>query len=162
MNYISIKIIIVLNRKYKYMERRLTTTKSQLKLKVPEIEKTLDMVVLLKKKTVFLFILFKQESDESVETYYSLADNIYSKATIDKTGTVCIWLGANVMVEYTYDEAISLLHDNLEAATNRLVFIYIFIRKIQMKILDLLEINQLLQKLIWLEYTIMMFVKEEN
>lgn len=38
------------------MERRLTTTKSQLKLKVPEIEKTLDMVVLLKKKTVFLFI----------------------------------------------------------------------------------------------------------
>lgn len=48
------------------------------------------------------------------------------------------------MVEYTYDEAISLLHDNLEAATNRLVFIYIFIRKIQMKILDLLEINQLL------------------
>lgn len=54
MNYISIKIIIFLYRKYKYMERRLTTTKSQLKLKVPEIEKTLDMVVLLKKKTVFL------------------------------------------------------------------------------------------------------------
>lgn len=54
MNYISIKIIFFLNRKYKYMERRLTTTKSQLKLKVPEIEKTLDMVVLLKKKTVFL------------------------------------------------------------------------------------------------------------
>lgn len=54
MNYISIIIIIFLYRKYKYMERRLTTTKSQLKLKVPEIEKTLDMVVLLKKKTVFL------------------------------------------------------------------------------------------------------------
>lgn len=40
-------------RKYKYMERHLTDTKKQLKLKVPEIAKTLDMVKLLKKKTVF-------------------------------------------------------------------------------------------------------------
>lgn len=73
-----------------------------------------------------------------METYYSLADNIYTKATVDNTGTVCIWLGANVMVEYTYDEAIALLQQNYNTAAQRLVYIYsiilLFIRKIQMKI----------------------------
>lgn len=65
-----------------------------------------------------------------------MADNIYTKASVDNTGTVCIWLGANVMVEYTYDEAIALLQQNYDTAAQRLVYICIIMlyRKILMKI----------------------------
>lgn len=48
---------------------------------------------------------------------YSLADNIYAKAELDySTGTVNLWLGANVMLEYTYEEAIEFLSKNEEKA----------------------------------------------
>lgn len=43
-------------------------------------------------------------------TRYNLADTIYAKAEVDcSQGIVNIWLGANVMLEYTYDEALELL-----------------------------------------------------
>jgi hypothetical protein len=39
-----------------------------------------------------------------------LADNIWAKAKVpNTTGNVGLWLGANVMVEYTYIEAVKLL-----------------------------------------------------
>lgn len=48
---------------------------------------------------------------------YSLADNIYAKAELDYSeGTVNLWLGANVMLEYTYEEAIEFLSKNEEKA----------------------------------------------
>lgn len=43
-------------------------------------------------------------------TRYNLADTIYAKAEVDcSQGIVNLWLGANVMLEYTYDEALTLL-----------------------------------------------------
>lgn len=42
------------------------------------------------------------------------------RAEIPATNTVCLWLGANCMVEYTFEEAISLLSKNLEAASGNL------------------------------------------
>lgn len=52
-----------------------------------------------------------------VTTRYNLADNIYGKAEIDSsTGIVNLWLGANVMLQYTYDEAITFLSQNHENA----------------------------------------------
>jgi len=45
-----------------------------------------------------------------VVTRYNLADTIYAKAEVDcSQGIVNLWLGANVMLEYTYDEALTLL-----------------------------------------------------
>ena len=47
-------------------------------------------------------------------TNFLLSDNIWAKAKIpNESGKVGLWLGANVMVEYTYDEAIKLLSKNL-------------------------------------------------
>lgn len=48
---------------------------------------------------------------------------MYAKATVDtsSTETVCLWLGANVMVEYTYPEALTLLGENLSGAEGKLV-----------------------------------------
>ena len=46
-----------------------------------------------------------------------LSDNIWAKATLpNDTGKVGLWLGANVMVEYDYADAIKLLEANLENA----------------------------------------------
>jgi len=50
-------------------------------------------------------------------TRYSLADAVFAKAEIDtESGLVGLWLGANVMLEYTYDEAIKLLSSKEENA----------------------------------------------
>lgn len=55
-----------------------------------------------------------------METHFELSDGLYVRATIFPTSTVCLWLGANVMVEYGFDEAIELLSKNLDAATHSL------------------------------------------
>ena len=50
-------------------------------------------------------------------TRYNFADNVYGKAKIDcSVGIVNSWLGANVMLEYTYEEAIDSLSQNEESA----------------------------------------------
>lgn len=60
----------------------------------------------------------KHESDnQEISTNYLLSDNIWAKAKVPNTnGKVGLWLGANVMVEYTYAEAIVLLGKNLKNA----------------------------------------------
>jgi prefoldin subunit 5 len=84
-----------------------------LKQKVPELEKSLSLVKSL---------LSKKEGGETVGAVrYSLADQIYAKAEIDYcVGTVHLWLGANVMLEYSYEEAISFLDDKRQRAQNEL------------------------------------------
>ena len=50
-----------------------------------------------------------------------VSDNIWAKAKIpNDSGRVGLWLGANVMVEYTYQEAIVLLNKNLKNAEDKL------------------------------------------
>lgn len=52
----------------------------------------------------------KKEEEEPIITRYNLADTIYAKAQVDcSRGIVNLWLGANVMLEYSYDEALELL-----------------------------------------------------
>jgi len=52
-----------------------------------------------------------------MNTNFLLSDNIWAKAKVpNTTGKVGLWLGANVMVEYTYAEAIVLLGKNLANA----------------------------------------------
>jgi len=107
--------------KFKQYEQSLTQKRQNYLEKIPEIEKSLALVKQLKKK---------QDDDESLVTRYSLADNVYGQAEVDTSkGIVNLWLGANVMLEYTYDEAIELLSSkekaakqDLEDATNDLAF----------------------------------------
>ena len=82
-------------------------------IKIPEIEKSLKLVTFLKSK------LQDEDDDDNnkpLTTRYNLADMLYAKADISKSGVVHLWLGANVMLEYTYDEAIDLLSSKLEKA----------------------------------------------
>lgn len=94
--------------KFKAYEQNLSQKRLTFQEKIPEIEKSLALVNHLKKK---------KDEGESVVTRYNLADTIYTKAELDcSAGIVNLWLGANVMLEYTHDEAIELLSSKLENA----------------------------------------------
>ena len=94
-----------LYQKYKYMEQGQLRSRVTLKIKLPDIKKTLEIVKLMKKK---------HESDEKeFSTNFLVSDNIWAKAKIPNgDGKVGLWLGANVMVEYSFDEAIAILEKN--------------------------------------------------
>ena len=44
-----------------------------------------------------------------METNFQLSDTVYANAVIKEPQNVCLWLGANVMVEYPIDDAFELL-----------------------------------------------------
>ena len=61
----------------------------------------------------------KRDEKETLITRYSLADDVYGKAELDlDQGSVNLWLGANVMLEYTYKDAIEFISNN-EAMARR-------------------------------------------
>ena len=86
--------------KFKAYETNLGNKRLNYQQKIPEIDKTLSLVKHLKKK---------RDDGEEIVTQYNLSDTIYAKARLDTDGTVNLWLGANVMLQYTYEEAIELL-----------------------------------------------------
>ena len=101
-----------LYQKYKFMENQLSRGKESLRVKTPDIKKTLEMVRMLKEKHI---------AKETMQTNFLISDNVWAKATLpNDTGRVGLWLGANVMVEYSHDEALALLERNLKNAEIRL------------------------------------------
>jgi prefoldin subunit 5 len=101
-----------LHRKYKFLERRLLANKGQLKGKIPDILQSLDAVRLLKSS---------QDSEEGLVSNFQLCESLYATARIKKQQHIGLWLGANVMMEYTLDEAEDLLTSNLATAQASLI-----------------------------------------
>lgn len=62
-----------------------------------------------------------QEAGEDFTTFFGLADQVYAKASVRPQNRVGLWLGAGIMLEYDYEEARTLLRDNLAAAETKLV-----------------------------------------
>ena len=90
---------------YKNTEAKLLKSREIMKSKIPDIKKSLEVVESLK---------VRQGSE--IQTHYLLTDNIWAQAKINANGKVALWLGANVMVEFTYDEAYELLSKNKQNA----------------------------------------------
>ena len=102
-----------LYQKYKFMEGQLLRSRQNLRVKLPDIKRTLEMVALLKQKHM--------SDKKEVDTNFLVSDNIWAKAKVpNDTGKVGLWLGANVMVEYTHDDALQLLTKNLGSAEAKL------------------------------------------
>ncbi len=97
--------------KYKLMEHKLSQNISQLRSKIPDIEKNLDTVKMLQKRS---------EASEDLRTHFGITDLCYAEAVIEPTKSVHLWLGANVMVEYPLQDAIDLLEKNLASAKKNL------------------------------------------
>lgn len=94
--------------KYKLMDYNIATRRRKLKQQIPDLVKSLDMIEILKKQT------------EPKETQFLLSEQVFLKTTVPPTKEVCLWLGANVMLEYPLDEAEVLLKQNMETAGQNL------------------------------------------
>ena len=70
--------------KYKFMEFNLLARKKKLKSQIPDIQKSLDMIDVLEAK---------KATNEQIDTQFLLSDLLYSRAVIEPTDNVCLWLG---------------------------------------------------------------------
>ncbi|KAK8458293.1 hypothetical protein SEVIR_3G348900v4 [Setaria viridis] len=82
-------------QQYKIVEMKLLAQQRDLQAKIPDIEKCLDIVAALQAKKAL---------GEALVADFELSEGIYSRAKIEDTDSVCLWLGANVMLEYSCDE----------------------------------------------------------
>lgn len=82
------------HRKFKMLEQQVQQRRVKMMGKLPEIEKALSTVN----------VLIERGSEETVIDY-ELAESVYAKAKIKQVKAVNLWLGADVMVEYSLDEA---------------------------------------------------------
>lgn len=97
--------------KYQFMELNLRAKKSRLKDQIPDIKSSLDIVQHMQST---------KNLSETFQTHFQLGSNVYMKASVPATDRVCLWLGANVMLEYSLDDAEALLSKNHEAAIKSL------------------------------------------
>jgi len=103
----QLKVLDEKHQKYKFMESNLVNRRRRLKGQIPDIKSSLIMIDHLREKSA---------AKEEIESHFLISDQAYSKATIPPTDKVCLWLGANVMLEYSLDEAEKLLKKNLDSA----------------------------------------------
>ncbi|TDG52236.1 hypothetical protein AWZ03_001517 [Drosophila navojoa] len=94
--------------KYRFMAYNLEARRHKLKSQIPDLERSLEMVNVLRKE------------DEERETQFLLSDQVFIKTLVPPTKTVYLWLGASVMLEYPLDEAEALLKQNITSAVGNL------------------------------------------
>ncbi|GAU48153.1 hypothetical protein TSUD_302860, partial [Trifolium subterraneum] len=94
-------------QQYKVVEMKLLAQQRELQAKIPDIEKCLEVVATLQAK---------KGTGEELIADFEVSEGIYSRASIEETDSVCLWLGANVMLEYSLEEASALLQKNLDNA----------------------------------------------
>ncbi|MCJ1224104.1 peptide chain release factor 1 [Toensbergia leucococca] len=97
--------------KYQFMEVNTQRRGAGLKDKIPDIQKSLDVVQFLKTQ---------KPGSDPIETTFELNDTLYAKALVPATDEVYLWLGANVMLSYPISEAETLLESKLSAARQNL------------------------------------------
>ncbi|EFN79350.1 Prefoldin subunit 3 [Harpegnathos saltator] len=100
--------------KYKFMEYNLANKRRRLKAQIPDLERSLEMIEKLQ---------IEKNNSHNLETQFLLSEQVYAKAIIPPTDKVCLWLGANVMLEYTLDDAQEMLTKNIEAAKRNLGYV---------------------------------------
>ena len=89
-------------QRYKYLELSFEQERDLLKKKIPENEKLLEAVKFLQSK-----------EEEDIQATFPFSAGMYANAVVKKPASVCLWLGANVMLEYPFEEAASKLADNV-------------------------------------------------
>ncbi|EFA82096.1 prefoldin alpha-like domain containing protein [Heterostelium album PN500] len=87
--------------KYKYFEQKLSGNVSILTNRAKQLQETIDV-------------------DDTFSMNYELSEGVYSSAEISKPQSIYLWLGANVMLEYSFTEAKEVLRKNKETADRQL------------------------------------------
>ena len=101
-------------QQYKLVEARLLQNRVRLQAKLPDIKKARDTVRLLCERRDAV-AAGASGAPEPLDADFELADGVFARARVAAdVGSVHLWLGANVMLEYPLDEALTLLQKNLE------------------------------------------------
>ncbi|KAG6582160.1 putative prefoldin subunit 3, partial [Cucurbita argyrosperma subsp. sororia] len=79
------------------VEMKLLAQQRDLQAKIPDIKKCLDIVATLQAKKDAV-------TGEPLVADFEISEGIYSRARIEETDSVCLWLGANVMLDYSCEE----------------------------------------------------------
>ncbi|CAL5346837.1 unnamed protein product [Camellia sinensis] len=133
-------------QQYRLVEMKLLAQQRDLQGKIPDIEKCLDIVATLQAK----------KGTGALLADFEVSEGIYSRARIQDTDSVCLWLGANVMLEYSCEEATKLLQMNLENARASLEVIVADLQFLR----DQVTITQVKSQS--LAYTTGMFINAES
>ena len=91
--------------KFKFTEGQFGKYRESMNVKIPEIEKAIKLIEYL-----------RSSDEESFSTKFPLTDGLYTQAECTERDVVYLWLGANTIVGYNYEEALELLNKNLANA----------------------------------------------
>lgn len=89
---------------YLMIEQRLMQRRASLSGKLPEVQKTLDALLMLQQR---------HNAEEEVLFHFGLGSQVFAKARVKPRTKASLWLGAGVLLEYPLEEAIELLERNL-------------------------------------------------
>ncbi|VDK65623.1 unnamed protein product [Onchocerca ochengi] len=103
----GIRRLEAIYRKYKQVEQQLTEQKLRLVSKLPDLKKSIEVVNHLEEKS---------KRNEAMELTHLLNDHVYQRVKTDSLDKVLLWLGSNVMVEFSLNEARCILEDNYKSA----------------------------------------------
>mmetsp|Transcript_1586 Transcript_1586/g.2455 ORF Transcript_1586/g.2455 Transcript_1586/m.2455 type:complete len:190 (-) Transcript_1586:120-689(-) len=97
--------------KFKLIEQKLLQSHSRSMSKMPEIEKNLEVIEFLQENGK---ADLSAETSESINVTFPFGDTLHIDCQLEKSSSspLGVWLGANVMVEYSCDEAKELLMRN--------------------------------------------------
>jgi prefoldin subunit 5 len=91
------------------MEGQIVKHTDTIRMKLPDLKKGLETVEFL-----------KTQNNKAMKIDYMISNNLWAKAEVPVTDKVCLWLGADVLCEYTLEEANVVLSKNYEAAVTAL------------------------------------------
>ncbi|KAH8921538.1 prefoldin subunit 3 [Atractiella rhizophila] len=99
--------------KYRFMEGTTLNRLSGYEEKIPELERSIEVVQLL---------MERKEKEEDLETTFELADTLYSRARVEAKdlSEVYVWLGANTLLSYPLPQALELLTSKLSTVRKSL------------------------------------------
>lgn len=106
-----------INMKYNAMKNFLEKRKEKTEQKIDELNESILVVRGVEKKQK----MAKEnvnENKKALELFMPLEETLYVKGEMNLSDTIYIWLGANVMVELKFDEALNLLNSHLDRAHN--------------------------------------------
>jgi prefoldin subunit 5 len=91
------------------MEGQIVKHTDTIRMKLPDLKKGLETVEFL-----------KSQNSKEIKVDYMISNNLWAKAEVPVNDKVCLWLGADVLCEYTFEEARVVLNKNYEAALTAL------------------------------------------
>jgi len=98
---------------YERMELLLLDRRKRISDQKPDLLSSLKIIEKIKRH-------LKGNPKQKLRMQFLLSDQVYTQASAQPEDKIFLWLGANVMLEYTLDDATELLQSNVKSAEDQL------------------------------------------